>query len=142
MGRERNLRKKVLSDNRENNLINKIIMKTKKVIYWIATGLISIMILSSATMYFVDTEEVKNVFISLGYPAHIVIPLAIAKILAIFTILRNRIKNLIEWAYAGLFFNCVLAAMAHYTAADNEMGGAIVALILLLTSYFLKDKAR
>ncbi len=117
-------------------------MKTQKVVYWIVTGLLSLMILFSATMYFFKTEEIKEVFKSLGYPTHIVIPLAVAKVLAIVTLLRHRSKNLIEWAYAGLFFNFTLAIMAHNAIGDGEMGGAIAAMILLLTSYALKNKVR
>lgn len=79
-------------------------MNTQKIIYWIATGLLSLMMLGSATLYFVQTEEIAKVFKLLGYRTHLIIPIAVAKILGILTLLRNREQKLVEWAYAGLFF--------------------------------------
>ena len=65
-------------------------MNTQKSIYWIATGLLSLMILGSATLYFVQTEEIAKVFKLLGYPTHLIIPIAIAKILGILTFAKSR----------------------------------------------------
>ena len=79
-------------------------MNTQKIIYGIDTGLLSLMILGSTALYFVQTEEIVKVFKFLGYPTHLIIPIAVAKILGILTLLRNREQKLVEWAYAGLFF--------------------------------------
>jgi hypothetical protein len=117
-------------------------MKRHKIIYWIATGLLSLMMVGSASFYFLQTEEVAKVFVKLGFPTFLIIPLATAKILAIITLLRNRSSTLVEWAYAGLFFNFVLAALAHYYAQDGEAGAALVALGLLIVSYSFKNKVR
>ena len=117
-------------------------MKTHKIIYWTSTVLLSLMMLASASFYFFKTEEVAKEFTKLGFPTFLIIPLASAKVIAIFVILRNRISTLIEWAYAGLFFNFVLATLAHYYAQDGKTGGAIVALVLLVVSYSFKNKVR
>ncbi|MEL6721113.1 MAG: DoxX family protein [Bacteroidota bacterium] len=111
--------------------------KTTKIIFWIATGLLSAMMLISAGMYFFNYEEIQKTFLALGHPAHVIYPLAIAKILGIIVILTRRNASLTEWVYAGLFFNFVLALMAHLEAKDGEFGGALVALVLLFTSYFM-----
>ena len=110
--------------------------KTTKIIFWIATGLLSALMLVSAGMYFFNHEEIVKSFDALGHPRHVIYPLAVAKILAIVTILTRKNATLTEWAYAGLCFNFVLALMAHLAAQDGEFGGALVALILLFTSYF------
>lgn len=117
-------------------------MKRHEIIYWITSGLLSLIVLGSASFYFLQTEEVAKEFVKLGFPTFIIIPLATAKILAIITILRNRFRTLVEWAYAGLFFNFVLAALAHYYAQDGETGVALVALGLLFFSYSFKNKVR
>jgi len=114
--------------------------KTTKIIFWIATGLLSAMMLMSAGMYFFNYEEIEKVFTGLGHPTHIIYPLAIAKILAVVAILTRKNTTLTEWAYAGLFFDFVLALMAHLNAGDGEFGGAAVALVLLFTSYFTGRK--
>jgi len=40
-----------------------------------------------------------------------------------------------EWAYAGFFFDFVLAFFAHFMVNDGEFAPALVALVLLFTSY-------
>lgn len=113
-------------------------MKTKSVIYWIATGLICLLMLASAGMYIFNHAEVVKIFASLGYPTYIVYPLAIAKILGVIAILTRYSKTLKEWAYAGFFFDFVLAFLAHLFAGDGGYILPIVAILLLLTSYFTK----
>ncbi len=115
-------------------------MKTDKVIYWAATGLLCALMLFSASMYLTDTEAVKELFVSLGHPAYIVIPLAIAKILGVITILTKPSKLLKEWAYAGLFFDMVLAASAHFAVSDGQENGALLGLVLLVVSRIYDEK--
>ena len=111
-------------------------MKNYKWIYWGSTGLLSALMLMSAGMYFFNNEEVSQAFVKLGYPTYIIYPLAIAKILGLVAIWTNRSKALKEWAYAGYFFDFVLALSAHLAINDGEFGGAVMALVLLFTSYF------
>ncbi len=110
--------------------------KLPQILYWISTGLVSLMMLGSAGMYLFNTAEVQSVFDGLGYPEYIVIPLAIAKILAIVAILTKKSAVLKEWAYAGLCFDFILAATAHLMVGDGEHLGAIVALVMLGVSYY------
>lgn len=111
-------------------------MKTNKIIYWTSTGLLSTMMLMSTGMYFFKTEEIQEVFLKLGYPDFIVIPLAVAKILGVIAIITRRSKTLLEWTYAGFFFDFVLASSAHLMIQDGEHVPAMVAMVLLLVSYF------
>ncbi|GAA4273372.1 DoxX family protein [Aquimarina gracilis] len=113
-----------------------------KIAYWIATGLLSALMLFSASMYFFNHEEIVKTFTSFNYPSYVIYPLAILKLLGITVILLNKWKLLKEWAYAGFFFNFVMAFFAHQQAGDGEWGGALVALVLLLASYFLGKKVR
>lgn len=117
-------------------------MKTQKILYWIATALVSLMFLGSATMYFVKNADVTLVFESLGFPTWIIYPLAICKIAAVVVILANKGGALKEWAYGGLFFNTTLAFFAHVMVGDGEEIGALIAMALLLSSYFLGKKVR
>lgn len=117
-------------------------MKIQRILYWIATGLLCLMYLGSATMYFVKNADVTAVFVSLGFPAWIIYPLAICKIAAVAVILSNKGGALKQWAYAGLFFNTTLAFFAHVMVSDGEQWGALIAIILLLSSYFLGKNVR
>jgi len=117
-------------------------MKTQKIIYWIATTLLTLLVLFSAGMYFFNHAEIVNEFTALGFPTYIIYPLATLKILGLIVILGNIGGNLKEWAYAGFFFNFVLAFFAHLVVGDGEQLGALMALVLLLASYFLGKKVR
>ena len=110
-------------------------MKTQKIIYWIATVLMCGMFLFSAGMYFANTEMVKGFFESYNYPTYIVIPLAIAKILGVIMVLWRRSKWLTEWAYAGFFYDIVLAFFAHQQKAE-DVTTTLIVMILVLVSYF------
>lgn len=114
--------------------------RTNKTIYWIATGLLTLMMLMSVGMYFFKHAEVSETFTKLGFPTYIIYPLAIAKLLGLVAIWTNKIKALKDWAYAGFFFNFILAIAAHIMIKDGEHMPAIVALVLLLVSYMYSKK--
>ena len=113
---------------------------TNKIIYWVSTGLISALMLLSAGMYFFNYETAAETFTNLGFPVYIIYPLAVAKILAVVAILTKKSDTLKEWAYAGLFFDFVLAASAHINANDGEFAPALVALVALMVSYVYDRK--
>ncbi len=115
--------------------------KRNKIIYWIATGLLSALILMSAGMYFFNYEMVSEIFITLGFPTYIIYPLAVAKLLGLVAIWTKKSGMLKEWAYAGFFFDFVLALTAHINVNDGEYGGALIALVLLVVSYIFAKKA-
>lgn len=116
-------------------------MKVQKIIYWLTTiGLCGIMIYS-AQMYFRNTEIVEGFFESFNYPAYIVIPLAVSKVLGVLMLLWRGIPWLTEWAYAGFFFDIVLAAMAH-NHANDDITFTLIALVLLVLSYFFGKEVR
>jgi hypothetical protein len=116
-------------------------MNKYKIGFWVATGLFSVMMIAGAVGYLINLENVKPVFIALGYPIHIIVPLAVAKILGILAITTRKSHVLKEWAYAGFCFELILAFMAHISADDHDWLGAIIGLSLLFTSYFLQKKA-
>ncbi|MEM6633589.1 MAG: DoxX family protein [Bacteroidota bacterium] len=110
-------------------------MKRIKWIYYISTGLLTALMLMSAGMYFFNYGEVSTSFTGLGYPSFIIYPLAVAKVLGIIAIWAKESRTLTEWAYAGFFFDAVLAAQAHIMANDGNAAGAIIAIVLVLVSY-------
>lgn len=110
--------------------------KRNKIVYWILTGLVCLLMLFSASMYFLNHDEVVVMFGIFGYPAYIIYPLAIAKILGVLAILTRKSKTLTEWAYAGFFFDLVLALFAHYMIGDAFIL-QLVFIFVLLGSYIL-----
>jgi len=113
-----------------------------KVIYWIATAIVSLLMIFSAYNYFFNHAMVIKFFEAAQYPTYIIYPLAVAKLSAIGVILWDRWKTLKEWAYAGLCFDFILATAAHIAHGDNGVGLPILALFFLFTSYVLGKKLR
>ncbi|EAP87574.1 MULTISPECIES: DoxX family protein [Croceibacter] len=116
-------------------------MRIQKIIYWVATALLCALMLYSASFYFLETDTVKGLFESYNYPTYIVIPLAIAKVLGVVMILWRRNAWLTSWAYAGFFFDIVLAFFAHQQAGEDTTT-TLIALIFLLISFFFGKTVR
>lgn len=116
-------------------------MKTHKIIYYIATGLFTLLMLFSVSNYFFNTAAIKTAFTGFGYPTYIVIPLGIAKLLGLAALWFAPNAKLREWAYAGFTFNVVLAFFAHFQIGDGQFAGALVAFVFLLLSYVYRNKA-
>jgi hypothetical protein len=115
-------------------------MKKFKIGFWISTGLLSAMLLMSASMYVFNHEEIAGMFTKFGYPTYIIYPLALAKLIGVSVLLLSKNLKLKEWAYVGFFFNFILAFFAHYQIGDGEQFGALIALVLLVTSYYFNYK--
>ena len=115
-------------------------MKITKIIYYVSTGLLTLLMLYSAGMYFFMHEAVATMFSNFGYPTYIIYPYAIAKLLGLVALWFIANKTIKEWAYAGFFFAFILAFFAHIMIGDGEQMGAILAMVLLITSYITNKK--
>ena len=115
-------------------------MKRDKIIYYVVTVLLSLIMLMSAGMYIFNNAAIQKAFETLGHPTYIIYPLAALKILGLVAIWSRQSARLKEWAYAGFFFNFVLAAAAHLQIGDGESMGAFVALTLLIVSYIFDKR--
>ncbi len=121
--------------------------KKVKIIYLVSTALLTLNMLFSAGMYFLNYEMVAKIFVLLSFPTFIIYPLAIAKILGLAAIWSNKSEKLKEWAYAGFVFDLLLASFAHLNAGDGGSIPAFVALAIVSVSYIsyrflLKEKIK
>jgi len=111
--------------------------KGLKIIYWIVTVLMCALFIYSAQMYFRNTEMVKGFFGSLNFPAWVVIPLAIAKVVGVIVVLTDFNSVLREWAYAGFMYDVILATGGHYHAGHGLIGLSFYGIILVIASRLL-----
>src|SRR5699024_1227590 len=86
--------------------------------------------------YFFNYSFIRDGFIKMGYPIHIIYPLAVVKILEVIAIWSRKNNSLTGLAYAGLFYNCILASFAHIMISDNPQWPAVAALIFGILSCF------
>ena len=112
-------------------------MKTLKIIYWVSTGVIALMMIFAAYSY-VTNEQVKQGFIQLGFPGYFRIELAVAKLIGAIMLAIPFKSRLKEWVYAGFTIIFISALIAHI-AGGLPLSTAvmpIVMLVVLLVSYF------
>lgn len=115
-------------------------MKKNKIIYYVSTGLLTLLMLFSVSMYLFNHEMIVKAFEGMGYPTYLIYPLATAKVLGIIALWFVKNKSIKEWAYAGFFFNTLLAFFAHIMIGDGEQMGAVIGFVLVITSYFFSIK--
>lgn len=119
-------------------------MGKDKIIFWITTGIVSIMMLFSSFNYLTN-EAMKVAFVHLGFPSYFRIELAIAKILGaivlILPLIPNRLK---EFAYTGFAITFVSAFIAHISSGDPVSVALmpVVFLVILVVSYIYFHKTR
>ncbi len=114
----------------------------KKILFWGSTVLFTLLMLFSVYNYLFNTAAITAAFESFGYPTYLIYPLAIAKLLGLVVLWGNFSKWLKEWAYAGFFFNSILAFFAHYMVSDGQQMGAVLAFVFVLISYFTGKTVR
>ena len=114
--------------------------KWVRIFYWVVTGPFIALMLFAVFNYIFKHELIVDVFNKLGFPTYLIYPLAAAKLLGIVAIVSKKSRVLKEWAYAGFFFNFVIALSAHINKGDGQFAPALVCLILLAVSYFLDKK--
>ena len=115
-------------------------MRTQKIIYWIATGLMSLVFLFSIYIHLFNHDGTAVFYESLGFPTWMVYPSGIVKLLALIAIWTDRSTFLKEWAYAGLFFDAIMAFTAHNIAQDGALLFSAIAIVTIIISRYLYGK--
>jgi uncharacterized membrane protein len=119
--------------------------KRNLVIYWIATGLMSIGMLGSGLAQIMHAKQMVDLVVPLGYPLYILYIIGVWKILGVTAILVPGFKLLKEWAYAGFFFVMTGALISHLASADYAFKGLIgpfMQTIFIITSWYFRPASR
>lgn len=113
-------------------------MKSTTKIYHTAKASLSLLMLISAGMYIFNPQP--EVFVALGYPGYLLYILAVAKILGVISLWISRLKYIRQWAYAGFFYDVVLAFTAHVYVKDGEWQPALAGIIFVLVAVITERK--
>jgi len=119
--------------------------KTKKIIYWVATGLLAIGMLQSGIFAVLRAKQWVDMIATLGYPLYFLTILGAWKILGVIAILIPGFKLLKEWAYAGFFFAMTGAIASHLASGDYGVKGLIgpfFQLIFVVLSWYFRPASR
>jgi len=119
-------------------------MKSKKVVYWITTSVIGLMMVFSAFNYFTSIEAVEGMA-RLGFQPFFVKELGFFKILGVLALVIPQVPFKIkEWAYAGFGIVFISAFWAHVNAGDpvSMSSMPIIFLVLLIVSNIYLNKIK
>lgn len=119
-------------------------MKKNKIIYWITTGLFSLMMLNSAFQYLIS-PDMEAAFDHLGFPAYFRIELAVAKFLGVIALLLPIVpRGFKHFAYAGFTIVLFSAGIAHASVGDPPIGTILPFVLfgVLAASYTYYEKLK
>lgn len=117
-------------------------MKKEKIIFWITTGIFSLMMLFSAYKY-LTADEMKAAFDYLGFPDYFRVELAVAKTLGVLALLFPFVpQGFKQFAYAGFTVTLISAFIAHAYKGDPAQAiiMPLIILAVLVTSYLYYNK--
>jgi hypothetical protein len=116
-------------------------MKKIKITYWITTGLIVFVMLSSGVGYLIKLPHFVEMLKELGYPNYFLYILGVSKLLGVYALLQNKYFTIKEWAYAGFSFLLISATISHAVYLQYDHAPlSIVWLIVLGLSYKSNQK--
>jgi uncharacterized membrane protein YphA (DoxX/SURF4 family) len=118
--------------------------KRNKIIYWIATALLSFGMLGSGISQILHVKEMDELITHVGYPLYFMYIIGVWKILGVIAILIPKFALLKEWAYAGFFFLMTGALVSHLVLGDggNAIFGPLFQTIFVLLSWYFRPADR
>ncbi len=119
--------------------------KRNKIIYWIATALLSIGMLQSGWFAVLRTDQWVKLVTALGYPVYFLTILGVWKMLGVIAILVPGFKLVKEWAYAGFFFAMTGAFFSHLAVGDHEIKGLMgpfFQAVFVVVSWYYRPASR
>ena len=118
--------------------------KRTKIIYWLATGLLSFGMLASGISQILHVKEMDELITHIGYPLYFMYIIGVWKILGVIAILIPKFKLLKEWAYAGFFFLLTGALISHIIIGDSGKAifGPLFQTIFVVLSWYFRPANR
>jgi hypothetical protein len=117
-------------------------LKTAKTIYWVGTALTALWFGASGFFELTTNPVVWDITLALGYPAHFIYILGVAKLLGVVVLLiPGKLLRLKEWVFAGVFFDILFAFFSKLAVLDfAATGDAIFALVMVAVTYIMFRK--
>jgi hypothetical protein len=119
-------------------------MNARNLAYWAATLFVALSFVFGGVVYLGRMAGVVEGVTQLGYPLYFVSMLGAWKLLGGLVLLAPRLPLLKEWAYAGIGFDLVAAAVSH-AAVGNPASDVITPLGMLgilAVSWALRPEGR
>jgi hypothetical protein len=118
--------------------------KTKLIVYWIATALLSFGMLGSGIAQLLHSQDMVDLISHVGYPLYFMYIIGTWKVLGVIVILLPGFALIKEWAYAGLFFVMTGAFFSHILIGDgiSELLGPFFQTVFIILSWYFRPANR
>jgi hypothetical protein len=119
--------------------------KSKLIIYWVATILMSVGMFGTGFAQVIHSKEMTDIVVPLGYPLYFLNIIGVWKMLGVIVILLPGFKLVKEWAYAGLFFVMTGAVISHLAGGDPTIKGIIgpmMQTVFIILSWYFRPANR
>jgi len=116
--------------------------KARNTIYWIGIFLTSLWFGASGFFELTKNALVWEITQQLGYPAHFIYLLGIAKVAGIIVLLiPNKLFRLKEWVFAGIFFDIIFAFGSKVAVIGlGAAADAVIAFVMVSVTYAMYRK--
>lgn len=108
-------------------------MKKNKIIYWVSTALVSLVMMGSGIAQMLHTKAMDELINHVGYPLYFMYIIGVWTIIEVFAILITKYPLIKEWAYVGFFFLMTGALISHLAIGDS----GIAVFVPLLQTIFI-----
>jgi hypothetical protein len=111
--------------------------RTSVIIYWAGAILTSLWFGTSGVCELTHNKLVWDITQQLGYPAHFIYILGVAKLSGVIVLLTpNKLLRLKEWVFAGIFFDIIFAFFSKLAVLGFAPTlDAIIAFIMVSVTY-------
>src|SRR5262249_10424442 len=118
--------------------------RRRVVAYWVATGIIVAEFAFGGIIDLLQTPPFFPILLRLGYPGYFSGILGVWKVLGATVVFVPRLPRLKEWAYAGMFFTMIGAALSHLAAHDSAVMliAPLAFAVLVVVSWSLRPSSR
>jgi hypothetical protein len=118
--------------------------KTKLIVYWIATALLSFGMLGSGIAQLLHSQDMVDLISHVGYPLYFMYIIGTWKVLGVIVILLPGLALIKEWSYAGLFFVMTGAFFSHILIGDgiSELLGPFFQTVFIILSWYFRPANR
>jgi len=119
--------------------------KTKNIVYWVTTILMSVGMLGSGLAQIVHAKAMIDLVVPWGYPEYFLSIIGTWKVLGVIAILTPGFKLVKEWAYAGFFFVMTGALISHLASGHYDVKaimGPLMQTIFIVLSWYCRPVSR
>lgn len=110
--------------------------------YWVATAPFLVIFVTSVLVTFSDLEATRVATEGFGFPAWAVLPQGVAKVLGLVAILSRWSQFLTGLAFAGFFYDVLLALGTHIAQQDPPNIALATAGLLSIAAAYWADQRR